>query len=44
MDGCKPLEVGALDAVVTDLAASGLPPVTGGLIGLDFLAKFEAGA
>ena len=34
-------ELGALDAVVTDLAASGLPPVIGGLIGLDFLAKFE---
>ena len=36
------LELGSLDAVVTDLAASGLPSVVGGMLGLDFLSKFEA--
>ena len=35
------LELGALDAVVTDLAASGLPSVVGGMLGLDFLSRFE---
>ena len=35
------LELGALDAVVTDLAASGLPSVVGGMLGLDFLTRFE---
>ena len=30
-----------LDAVVTDLSAVGLPPQIGGLLGLDFLSKFE---
>jgi hypothetical protein len=34
-------DLGQLDAVVTDLAASGLPSVIGGLLGLDFLCKFE---
>ena len=33
--------LGDLDAVVTDLAAAGLPPVVGGLLGLDFLTKFQ---
>jgi len=32
--------VDGLDAVVTDLTAVGLPPVIGGLLGLDFLGKF----
>ena len=35
------MELGALDAVVTDLAASGLPSVVGGMLGLDFLTRFE---
>ena len=34
-------DLGSFDAVVTDLAASGLPPVIGGLVGLEFLSKFE---
>ena len=30
-----------LDAVVTDLSAVGLPPTIGGLLGLDWLGKYE---
>ena len=33
--------LGPLDAVVTDLSAAGLPDVVGGLLGLDFLSRFE---
>ena len=33
--------LGKLDAVVTDIQASGLPAVIGGLLGLEFLSKFE---
>ena len=33
--------LGKLDAVVTDIEASGLPAVIGGLLGLEFLSKFE---
>jgi predicted aspartyl protease len=35
------VEIPELDAVVTDLRATGLPPVVGGLLGLDFLQRFE---
>ena len=35
------LELNALDAVVTDLSATGLPSIVGGMLGLDFLKKFE---
>ena len=35
------VEIPELDAVVTDLQATGLPPVVGGLLGLDFLKRFE---
>jgi len=35
------ISIEALDAVVTDLRATGLPPVVGGLLGLDFLKMFE---
>ena len=36
-----PVVIPELDAVVTDLQATGLPPVVGGLLGLDFLQRFE---
>ena len=36
-----PVEIPELDAVVTDLQATGLLPVVGGLLGLDFLQRFE---
>ena len=35
------VEIPELDAVVTDLRSTGLPPVVGGLLGLDFLKRFE---
>jgi len=37
--GVGSARIGALDAVVTDLDASGLPAVVGGLLGLEFLSK-----
>jgi predicted aspartyl protease len=37
--GVGSVRIGALDAVVTDLDASGLPAVVGGLLGLEFLSK-----
>lgn len=35
------LELANLSAVVTDLSATGLPAVVGGMLGLSFLEKFE---
>lgn len=35
------LTLGDLNAVVTDLSATGLPSVVGGMLGLEFLSRFE---